>query len=144
MVADTANAGQWSKQLDFQIGPGGAHPWTDYPDSYLASLEPGANFLLGAEWVKVSSASKNFTGASSQATVVLSGTSDVYLIVDDRWPSTAFTSGWTNANLNLRVFESSARPSLSFSIYKKAAQKGSVTLPIIGDNHAYDNFVVVN
>jgi hypothetical protein len=143
-VADTANAAGWSRQVDFQIGAGGAHPWTDFADSFIASLDAGAAFLKGAEWVRVSSESKNFTGASSQATITLSGTSDVYLIVDDRWPNPSFTTGWSRTGLNARVFESNSRPSLSFSIFKKAAQTGNVTLPIIGDNHAYNNFVIVN
>jgi hypothetical protein len=144
IVNDTANASGWSRQVDFQIGQGGAHPWSDFGPSFIVSLDAGADFLKGAEWVRVSSESKNFTGGSSQATVVLSGTSDVYLVVDDRWPTFSFTSGWTNTGLRLHVFESSSRPSLGFAIYKKAAQKGGVALPIIGDNHAYNNFVIVN
>jgi hypothetical protein len=147
MVADAANAAGWSRQVDFQTGPSGAHPWSDYPDSYVATLEAGAEVLRGAEWVRVSAASKNFDGGGgSQATITLSGTSDVYLIVDDRWGSriSAFTAGWADTGTRLRVFESSSRPALGFGIFRKAAQRGKVTLPNIGANTAYDNFVVVN
>jgi hypothetical protein len=147
MVADTANAAGWSRQVDLQTGPAGAHPWSDYPDTYVATLEPGAELLRGAEWVRVSAASKNFNGGGgSQATVTLSGTSDVYLIVDDRWGSriSSFTTGWTDTGTKLRVFESSSRPALGFSIFRRAAQSGRVTLPDIGANTAYNNFVIVN
>jgi hypothetical protein len=143
-VNDTANASGWSRQLDFETGAAGAHPWTDFAPSFIATLDPAAAFLRGAEWVQVSSESKNFKGAAQQATITLSGTSDVYLIVDDRWPNPSFTSGWTSTGLTLRVFESNSRPSLSFTIFKKAAQRGAVALPIIGDNHAYNNFAIVN
>ncbi len=34
---DPAQAAGWSVQRDFQIGTGGAHPWFDYPDTYVAS-----------------------------------------------------------------------------------------------------------
>jgi hypothetical protein len=144
-VHDAANASGWSAQASFQVGSTtGAHPWTDYPGTVVVAIDNAASALVGAEWVKVMSASKNYT-AGPQATITLSGTYDVYLAVDDRWGSSpSWTSGWTDTGANLKVFESSSRPSLSFSLFKKAAQTGTVNLPAIGSNTNYDYFVIVN
>jgi hypothetical protein len=145
-VNDTANASGWSVQNNFQVGSSGtaSHPWSDYPNSYVTTIDSGANVLIGTEWVRVASASKNYTGGA-QATITLSSVYDVYLLVDDRWgTSPSWTSGWSDTGLTLHVFESSSRPSLSFSLFKKAAQKGTVSLPQIGSNTNYDYFVIVN
>jgi hypothetical protein len=144
VVNDTANAAGWSPQRNLQTGQAaGARPWTDYPDTYLIRLDAALAQLIGREWVKVVSLSKNFTGGP-QATITLSTTSDVYLIVDDRWSDKSFTAGWTDTGANLHVFESNSRPDLTFSVFKKAAQTGPVTLPAIGSNMQYDNFVIVD
>jgi hypothetical protein len=144
VVHDSGNAGGWSAQRNLQTGAsGGARPWTDYPDSYVARLDTALAPLVGREWLRVVSASKNFSGAP-QATITLSTTSDVYLVVDDRWSDKSFTAGWTDTGANLHVFESNSRPDLSFSVYKKPAQTGPVTLPPIGNNMDYDNFIIVD
>jgi hypothetical protein len=144
VVHDAANASSWSAQRNLQPGQAGAHPWVDFAASYVLDLDPALAGLVGREWVRVASASKNFTGGP-QATVTLSTASDLYLIVDDRWGATpSFTAGWTDTGANLHVFESGSRPNLPFSVYKKTAQTGAVTLPPIGSNKQYDYFLIVD
>jgi hypothetical protein len=142
-VYDTANAGGWSVQSNFGTGTGGSHPWSDYPNSYVASIGSGVASLAGQEWVRVAAASKNYTGGN-QAAITLTATSNVYIIVDDRWGTApAWTSGWTNTGSDVTVWESSTKPSLPFSVYKKSNVSGTVTFPQIGANTAYDYFIVV-
>jgi hypothetical protein len=144
MVNDTARASQWAVESNFQVGMSGAHPWTDYPATYVVSVEPAAQLLLGDEWIRVSANSKNYTGGP-QAVLTLSSTADVYMIVDNRWGTTpSFTAGWTDTGWNMVVFESSSRPSLGFSIFVKSAVTGSVSLPPIGSNMSYNYFIIVD
>ena len=44
---DAAQAAGWSVQPNFQIGTGGAHPWTDYPDTLHRVLDTAAQLLPG-------------------------------------------------------------------------------------------------
>jgi hypothetical protein len=140
-------AANWAIERNFQIGTGGAHPWTDYPASHIVSLDPGASFFLGNEFIRVDSQSKKFTGGP-QATLTLNGTADVYLLVDDRWAMSpvglGWLSGWTDTGLEIRVFENSTRPNLPFSVYRKTGQTGSVSTPPIGDSFAFNYFVIVD
>ena len=141
-VLDTANAAGWSAQKDFQIGSAGAHPWTDWPDSYVASIDAAAAGLAGSDWVKVTAASKKYQ-AGPQAMVTLNATADVYLAVDDRWGNPpAWLAGWSNSKLKLRVFESASK-SFPFTLYVKTGQTGTVSVPAIGDNNGYDYFIIV-
>jgi hypothetical protein len=141
-VNDGARASGWSMQKDFQIGAGGAHPWSDYGDSYVTSMDAAANILLGAEWVKVATESKKYS-AGPQATITLKAAADVYLAIDDRWgDKPGWLAGWADSGWNLRVFESTSK-SFPFSLWVKKAQTGTVSLPAINDNDAYDYFVVV-
>ena len=145
-VHDTARAANWSLQTDFQVGAGaaGAHPWTDYPNSHVVSLDGAASFFLANEWVKVDAQSKMYTGGP-QATVGLVAPADVYIMVDDRWGTTpAFTAGWTNTGFNIQVFENATRPMLPFSVFRKVAQTGNVTFPPIGSNTAFNYFILVD
>jgi hypothetical protein len=143
-VNDTARASQWAVESNFQIGQPGAHPWTDYPATYVVSVESAAQVLLGDEWIRVSANSKNYTGGP-QAVITLSSAADVYMIVDNRWGSTpSFTAGWTDTGWNMTVFESSSRPSLGFSIFVKSGVSGSVALPPIGSNSQYNYFIIVD
>jgi hypothetical protein len=143
-VYDTANAGSWSIQRNFQIGIGGAHPWVDYAPSYISSMDAAANVLLGNEWIKIAAASKLYTGGPVQAAITLSAPSDVYIMVDDRWGTTpSFTAGWTNTGWNMVIWETSTR-SFPFSIFRKTGQTGTVTFPSIGSNLTYDFFIVVD
>lgn len=141
-VAEQASA--WLVQQNFQIGTGGARPWSDYPNTYIVSMDTAANFFLGNEFIRVHAQSKKYTGGP-QATITLNGTADVYLIIDDRWGSNpSFLAGWSNAGFKLRVFESSSNPMLSFSVFRKTGQSGSVTTPPIGASTGYNYFVVVD
>jgi hypothetical protein len=143
-VHDTARASMWAVEQNFQIGQAGAHPWTDYPATYVVSLDTAAQILLGDEWIRVSANSKNYTGGP-QATITLNSTADIYMMVDDRWGSSpGFTSGWTNTGWNMVVFESSSRPSLGFSLFRKTGVTGSISLPQIGSNNQYNYFIVVD
>jgi hypothetical protein len=143
VVHDTAHAGDWSIQKNFQIGSGGAHPWTDWPASYVVSVDMAAG-VIGAEWIKVAAESKKYTGGP-QATLTLGGTVDVYLAIDDRWGgSPPWLAGWSNTGLKMQVFESGARPMLPFTLWRKSDQSGTLTLPQIGASPAYDYFVIVN
>src|SRR4030095_13540152 len=49
-VHDTARAADWSVQANFQIGMAGAHPWVEWPNTYIVSTDPPGNVLLGNEW----------------------------------------------------------------------------------------------
>ena len=60
-VHDTALAASWAVERDFPIGTRGAHPWTDYPNSYVVSLDAAGNFFLGNEWISVDAKSKKYT-----------------------------------------------------------------------------------
>jgi hypothetical protein len=95
----------------------------------------------------VASASKTYTGGP-QASIALNGSADVYLMIDDRWnggarPSWLDTS-WVDTGSAITVWESTTKPSLTLSVYKKTGITGSVTTPQIGATTAYDYFVVVN
>jgi hypothetical protein len=148
-VASQASA--WLVQQNFQIGTGGARPWSDYPNTYIVSMDTAANFFLGNEWIRVHAQSKKYTGGP-QATITLNGTADVYLIVDDRWSTTtpkfspppSWLSGWSNAGFKLTVFESSGNDMLAFSVFRKTGQTGSVTTPPIGASSGYNYFIIVD
>ena len=148
-VHDTANASSWSIQTNFRAGTSatGSHPWTDWPNTYVSAIDSGiAATLTGAEWIKVASASKAYTGGP-QASVALQGTADVYLTIDDRWNAGGrpswLDSGWVDTGFALTVWESTSKPNLNLSIYRKAGASGTVTTPKIGANNAYDYFILV-
>jgi hypothetical protein len=139
-----SQAAAWLVQQNFQIGTGGARPWSDYPNTYIVSMDPGANLFVGNEWIRVHAQSKKYTGGP-QATITLNGTADVYLMIDDRWGSNpSFLAGWSNAGFKIRVFESSSNPMLPFSVFRKTGQTGSVTTPQIGASTGYNYFIIVN
>jgi hypothetical protein len=145
-VHDFDRAATWSIESDLQVGTMGAHPWVDYPGTYLVSVDPGATRLLGKSWIKVNAQSKIFAGGP-QATITLAAPADVYLVVDDRWSAgaaPAWLGGWTDTTLNFVMYESANRPALPFSLYVKSAPGGDITLPAIGETRAYDYFVVVD
>jgi hypothetical protein len=157
VVHDTvaANKALWSLQANFQIGMSGAHPWGEalWVDTYVKSMDPGASVLLGKEWIHVSAESKKFNDGA-QATLTLAAASDVYLIVDDRWPLVAgilpWTTGWTKTTIKVVIYESTTRPVLPFTLYKKSVAAGAVDLPKIGaylsppSYPAYNYFIVVD
>jgi hypothetical protein len=145
VVHDTFRAPGWAVQTNFQIGQAGAHPWSDYPNTYVASLDPGANILVGQEWLRVAANSKMYMGGP-QATITLAATADVYMVVDDRWQGLIpiFTADWTDTGLNIQVWESTNRPALSFSLFLKKVPPGELALPPIGANTAYDYFIIVD
>jgi hypothetical protein len=154
VVHDTANAAGWSIQYDFAIGMMGSHPWSDtlWMNTYILSMDMGANFLIGDEWIKVVAESKKYVGSggfTSEATVTLNGTADVYLMIDDRFVTNgkgikwATDAGWVDTMLNMVIYESTTRPALTFSIFKKTATN-TVELPIINDTPAYNYFVIVD
>jgi hypothetical protein len=141
-VNDTANAGGWSAQKNFQIGTGGVRPWSDWPNSYVSAMDAGASVLVGADWVKVAAESKKFNNGP-QATLTLKAAADVYLAVDDRWGDMpAWLAGWTNTGIKIRVTESATK-TFPFTLYVKKAQTGTIALPAINNNDGYDYFVVV-
>jgi hypothetical protein len=140
-VHDTAHADEWSLQKNFQIGMAGARPWTDWPNSYIVSVDAGAT-VMGADWIKVAAESKKYTGGP-QATVTLGGTATVWLAVDDRWGSNpAWLAGWTKTAFKAQVFESSSK-TYPFTMWRKTGQTGMVALPKIADNDAYDYFAII-
>jgi hypothetical protein len=151
----TANKALWSLQTNFQIGMTGAHPWgdTNWVDTYVKSMDAGAGALLGKEWIRVSAESKKYDGGA-QATITLAAASDVYIVVDDRWPlvngGLPWTAGWTKTALKMVIYESATRPSLAFTLYKKTGATGSLDLPKIGaylsppSYPAYNYFIVVD
>jgi fibronectin type 3 domain-containing protein len=144
-VNDTANASSWAIKSNFQIGDPspGAHPWPDYGSTYVSAWNSNLNSLLGQPWIQTKSASKNYTGSSSQATITLGATSNVYLVVDDRWgTSPSWLSGWTDTGQNVTIREAGST-NRTFSVWKKANQSGTVGLPRIGSNTAFNYFVIV-
>lgn len=143
VVHDTANASGWSIESDFRTGESGAHPWTDWPNSYVVSVQTAGNVILGKPWIRVVTESKRYTG-TSQGTLTLSRAGDVYLFVDNRWSVQTWTAGWTDAGWSLTVYENASRPSLGFRAYVKAGVSGAVSLPRIADGQAYNYFIVVN
>jgi hypothetical protein len=145
VVHDTANAAGWSIQPNFATGMTGAHPWSDtqWAPSYVTSVDAGANMLLGDQWLKVVTLSKDYAGGP-QATITLNGPADVYMAVDDRWGAVAWTAGWTDSGLNIVVWESTSRPALPFSLFTKTAQTGALDLPMIGADNEYDYFIIVH
>jgi hypothetical protein len=146
-VHDFARAANWSIESDLQVGTTGAHPWFDYPRTYLVAVDPGASRLLGKAWIKVNAQSKMYTGGP-QATISLAAPADVYLVVDDRWSAAgmvpAWLDGWTDSGLNVTMYENDTRPALPFSLYVKSAPGGDLTVPAIGANSAYDYFIIVD
>jgi len=146
-VHDTVNADDWYVKSNFQIGSGGAHPWpADYGSTYVGSWNSNLNNLLGKTWIATKSASKAYN-SGNQATLTLSTTSNVYLVVDDRWgtpPSIpyAWSSGWSDTGYNVTVKENGSTDR-SFSLYKKTGVSGNVTLPKIGATNAFNYFVII-
>ncbi len=139
---DPARAALWSIRSNFQVGISGAHPWGDWPDTYFLSADPAAGFLIEDEWIADAAESKWYTGGP-QATITLSGTLDLYMLVDDRWgPAPTWTAGWSITGWKMTVWESNNRPSLSFSVYQRPGSSGSLDLPSIGTNIGY-NYVVL-
>jgi hypothetical protein len=144
LVNDGMYGSMWSIEGNLQVGMTGSRPWTDYPATYIAAVDPGVQALVGKTWVKVAANSKRYS-AGPQATLTLTAPADVYLVVDDRWgPSPPWLSGWADTASNFTVWESATRPSLGFSLYKKSAPAGDLQLPAIGANTAYDYFIIVD
>ena len=148
VVHDTvaANVALWGLVDQFQIGMAAVHPWGDamWKDTYVKSIDAGANFLLTKQWIKVSAESKKYTGGP-QATITLAAASDVYLVVDDRWGATpTWLAGWTNTALHFQIFEVVSNKMFQFTLYKKAGATGMVDLPKIGASTAYDYFIIVD
>jgi hypothetical protein len=149
-VYDTANASGWGIENNFQSGGSStaSHPWSDWPNSYVAATDSGITAsLIGKEWIHVAAASKTYT-AGPQASIAINGTADVYLMIDDRWNGGArptwLDTSWVDTGFAITIWESSTKPSLPFSVYKKAGVSGSVTTPKIGASTAYNYFIVVN
>src|SRR5258705_7469759 len=134
----------WSVQRDFEIGVNGIYPWGDWPKTYILSMDPPANLLLGKYYIAVASESKQYTGGP-QATVTFSAPADLYMIYDDRWMMVPWTAaGWTDTGWNMIVYESVNRPSLAFSVLMRSVPAGPLDLPLIGDNTGYNYVIVVN
>jgi GH18 family chitinase len=146
-VYDTANASYWGIMTNFQIGSSTADVWLDYPNTYVTSIDSGAPLLLGKEWVRTKAASKSYNGTNpaAEAKITLSSSSTVYLIVDDRVLALNHPdmTGWTDTTYALHVWESTTKPDLLLSIFKKLNQTGDVYLPIQNCNSGYNYFVIV-
>jgi hypothetical protein len=141
-VYDAANAASWAVRSNFQIGSSGAHPWPDYSSTYVGTWHSSLNNLLGKTWIQTMSASKSYTG-TYQAALGLSGTANVYLMIDDRWgTSPAWMSGWTDTGYNVVIKESGTTDRV-FSVFKKSNVSGTVNLPKIGSNTAMNYFAIV-
>jgi hypothetical protein len=140
---EPTRAALWSVRSDFEIGALGAHPWLDWPNTYILSADPGAMLLLGKDWIAVAAESKQYIGGP-QATLTLGSSADLYMPVDDRWVMPTWTAGWVDTGWNMIVWESITRPSLPFSIFGKAAASGSIDLPLIGGTIGYNYFIIVN
>jgi hypothetical protein len=141
---DASRAVLWSLESNFQIGATATRPWADpqWAATFVQSLDAGAGLLLGDQWIRVSAESKKYTGGP-QATITLSRAADLYMIVDARWGTTpSFTAGWTNLGLSASVFEGSSGSFFTFRIYRRTVPAGSFDLPGIGDNDAYNYFIV--
>ena len=122
--------------------------------SYIVSVTPAAaNVLLGNEWLKLSASRSIDCG--DQATLNLAAAADVYLIIDDRWvvaPATRpawLPAEWTDTGWNADVFEKDdptnhLKDMLPFSVYKRSYAGGTVSLPKIGTNTAFNYVVVVD
>lgn len=148
VVHDPVYGHTWQTQTNFQIGQTGAHPWVDYPNAYVVSVDPAVMGLIGKPWVKVHAQSKSYV-AGPQATLTLSAPADVYLVVDDRWfganPMPAWLNGWTDSGANFLVYENATRPMLPFSLYKQnVPAAGPVNVPPIGATTAFDYFIIVD
>jgi hypothetical protein len=96
----------------------------------------------------VAAESKKYT-AGPQATITLAAATDIYLVVDDRWGSSpSWLSGFTNTGIHFQVQEVVAGVNklvYQFTLYKKtAAPAGTLDLPKIGANTAYDYFVIAD
>ncbi len=146
-VYDTANASGWAVKSNFQIGSGGAHPWpSDYGSTYVGAWNSNLGNLIGKTWIATKSASKAYN-SGPQASIALATTSNVYLVVDDRWgapPSIpyAWSSGWADTGHSVTIKENGSTDR-TFSVYKKTGVSGSVSLPKIGATNAFNYFVII-
>jgi hypothetical protein len=144
------NAGNWAVKSNFQVGSSGAHPWPDYPNSYINSVDSGISAsLVGKLWIQNQSNSKNYNPSSSplaEARITLGSQANVYLLFDNRVPSgtqtTWASAGWTATGFSCVIKENSTT-TWPCTIWKKANQTGSVDLPIQNFNGAFNYFVVV-
>jgi hypothetical protein len=82
----------------------------------------------------------------AEAKIKLSGTANVYLIVDQR--ATVYVNpvvnGWTATNWIFRVWESGGHTDRAFSVWVRLNQTGEVMLPIQGFHGAFNYFVIVD
>jgi len=146
VVHDTTNAALWGIVDQFQIGMAAVHPWGDamWKDTYVKSIDTAANFLLTKQWIKVSAESKKYA-AGPQATITLAAAADIYLVVDDRWGATpSWLAGYTNTAIHFQIFEVSSNKMFQFTLWKKAGATGTLDLPKIGLNTAYDYFIIAD
>jgi hypothetical protein len=144
-IASLAVHGQgWALESSFQIGVGGAHPFSDAAGAYVASIDPAAAVLLGNEWIRVADESKLHAGGP-QAKLTLRAPADVYLVVDDRWGSPpAWIGPFADTGFNVQLWEGRERETLQFSVFRLTAASGTVVLPSIGGSTGFDYFVVID
>jgi hypothetical protein len=141
---DGTRAGLWSVEPSFQIGQAATNPWADpqWAETYVASLDPAAAALLGHQWVRVSTESKQYTGGP-QATLTLQRAADVYMMVDARWgASPSWTTGWASTGWTASVYEGKSARTFSFLIFRRSVEAGNVDLPAIGSSMAYNYFII--
>jgi hypothetical protein len=141
---NTSRAALWSLQSSFQIGSSGAHPWGDWPNTYIVSMAPAAAGLAGKQWVKVAAESKQYAGPLPQATITLARTADLYMVIDSRWGSTPAWALGSYTGWDMTVYESASRPALTFRIFRRSAASGSVDLPVIGATTGYNYFLIAD
>jgi polygalacturonase len=122
LVADTANAANWSIQSNLQIGA------TLYGDRTF-TLVSLPSLLLGAAWIRTANSSKQATN-NPLATFTLTRQADVYVALDLRLGSSPRRSWmdatWSDTGLNLLDNEGGTQR--SFELYKKTFPAGTVSL----------------
>jgi hypothetical protein len=118
IVADTANAANWSVQSNLAVGA------TQYGDRTFTLTSIPAS-LLGANWVRTANSSKLFTG-NPTVTFTINQQANVYVGEDTRLPKPSWMDGtWVDSGTRLVNSES---PATTFELFEKAFPAGTVSL----------------
>jgi hypothetical protein len=118
VVADSANAGNWSLQTNIQNGA------VQYGDrGYTLTAVPTT--LVGAAWIRTANSSKAFTGTTT-VTFTINQAATVYVAIDTRNTVPSWMSTWTNTTMTLT--DNQAAGANTFTLYSQSFPAGTVTL----------------
>jgi hypothetical protein len=133
VVNDTANAADWSAQVNLAVGS------VQFGDrAFTLSTVPAT--VAGGEWIETANDSKAFTGATL-ATFTVSANADVWVASNDSITTKpTWLADWTDSGGNLVNSEGSPK---TFSLFKKTFTAGATVALGPNGNTSSSMFTVV-